>query len=893
MFETFLTESGVDYLPAIQVIAKAALNLAKKFAKNYLKNKAKDSGLVKILLITIASVALAIPIMFFGLFGSLLCTVVGCDDDEGLKKDVVSIKMLQDISQRMVQLREDANDNSDYPGENYGTFKVNILDQLNKNNAEKTATTDPESDTADKVTKDDLEEKAETATSVPTADYKKWLVPQPGVDIDNINPGFLARMAAIAAKYNKKIPVTSGHRSIEKQAQLYQAYLNGTGNLAAKPGYSRHNYGFALDVGGWLRQLPESTLLPYGLHKPVKTENWHIEPIETKGKASIELKDVKVDGLGSSVDLSGVGGSANGVTFTSEVSEAYVHLLALQQADENDIPFLTKDALDHAEKKKTNTGKTWTLAKKLKNEIKNGGYPDSDVKKRAKEEKWGTRQYFKLARWEIQKCYLIGDDSKSGLFEKIFGGPKPCGYIKQLTGEDIVPKKLQGVVAKTTVKKQCQKSEKGKCVDSKEVSTVVYADPQDILYKYADISLEDNKKKFKPVMKEILEILFERFAGTQSAGKNGSSASITPPFIVPLEKGTYTEITQYGSTLGDGSIAKGVIIKNGNYFTPVFSSTGGKIIGLYKENNATSVLIQNNEKQFVEYKGLSEVVLKKGDTILQGQLLGGLAKNSSLEFRICSDASVDSANPTCKTTSDPTGPPSSLKFEPGINDDTAKKRAGSYSDWKTSKSVVYMPGFSPLSTLGVIAFEGESGGDAGICVHNKGDAGGLSCGAFQIAEAVGTMDEFMGWLKTNYPEYYKAIGSVPHTLASMKPAWRNLYNSDPTGFYQAQHDFIVQTHYTDIQNSIKKDYGFDANTRSRALQEMMLSFGVQHRWKTKTQAFKSAIGNGWKSMSDKEIITKMYDYRIAKWHCCTPRFKTEKQEVLKMLAEEGDPFAKN
>ncbi|NGY88814.1 hypothetical protein F6Y05_38180 [Bacillus megaterium] len=144
-------------------------------------------------------------------------------------------------------------------------------------------------------------------------------------------------------------------------------------------------------------------------------------------------------------------------------------------------------------KKKTNLGKTWTLAKAMKKLIKNHSYSDSEINKRANDDKWSNMNYMKLARWEIQKCFLIGDESKDGLFEKIFGGPKPCAQIKKLSGMEIVPEKLQGVVAKT------------------KDSSIVYKDPQDILYAYSDISLYKKKKEFKPVMKEILEFLFERY----------------------------------------------------------------------------------------------------------------------------------------------------------------------------------------------------------------------------------------------------------------------------------------------------------------------------------------------------------------------------------------------
>ena len=41
--------------------------------------------------------------------------------------------------------------------------------------------------------------------------------------------------------------ITSGYRSLKKQAELYAAYKKG-GPLAAAPGKSAHNYGLAVDI---------------------------------------------------------------------------------------------------------------------------------------------------------------------------------------------------------------------------------------------------------------------------------------------------------------------------------------------------------------------------------------------------------------------------------------------------------------------------------------------------------------------------------------------------------------------------------------------------------------------------------------------------------------------
>jgi LAS superfamily LD-carboxypeptidase LdcB len=62
---------------------------------------------------------------------------------------------------------------------------------------------------------------------------------------------------------------------------LYQKYLNGTGNLAAKPGYSNHQNGNSMDIGSvngygtkafnWLKNNADK----YGFKNDVAGEFWH------------------------------------------------------------------------------------------------------------------------------------------------------------------------------------------------------------------------------------------------------------------------------------------------------------------------------------------------------------------------------------------------------------------------------------------------------------------------------------------------------------------------------------------------------------------------------------------------------------------------------------------
>jgi LAS superfamily LD-carboxypeptidase LdcB len=85
-----------------------------------------------------------------------------------------------------------------------------------------------------------------------------------------------ARSASITLKVN------SGFRTMSEQQALYKAYKNGTGHLAAKPGFSNHQGGTAVDVnvGGtgtstykWMAAHAKR----FGFVRTVPSEPWHWE----------------------------------------------------------------------------------------------------------------------------------------------------------------------------------------------------------------------------------------------------------------------------------------------------------------------------------------------------------------------------------------------------------------------------------------------------------------------------------------------------------------------------------------------------------------------------------------------------------------------------------------
>jgi len=88
-------------------------------------------------------------------------------------------------------------------------------------------------------------------------------------------------MQAAAARAGINLTATSGFRTMAQQQELYRKYLNGTGNLAAKPGYSNHQGGISMDIGGigsysskaynWMKNNASQ----FGFVNDVRGEYWH------------------------------------------------------------------------------------------------------------------------------------------------------------------------------------------------------------------------------------------------------------------------------------------------------------------------------------------------------------------------------------------------------------------------------------------------------------------------------------------------------------------------------------------------------------------------------------------------------------------------------------------
>lgn len=101
-----------------------------------------------------------------------------------------------------------------------------------------------------------------------------------GGKVGGLNPKFLSALAAFNKAAGGRFSVISGLRTRAEQERLYALYLSGRGNLAAKPGTSRHETGDAADLSpSSARDTHGALAKKFGLHFPVPGEAWHVELI--------------------------------------------------------------------------------------------------------------------------------------------------------------------------------------------------------------------------------------------------------------------------------------------------------------------------------------------------------------------------------------------------------------------------------------------------------------------------------------------------------------------------------------------------------------------------------------------------------------------------------------
>lgn len=118
---------------------------------------------------------------------------------------------------------------------------------------------------------------------------------------EGMHPSLAVIVNRIIQESGGRVTVSSGFRTRAQQQHLWDEYRAGRGNLAARPGTSRHESGLAVDLGGDAA-LRAQLAAKYGLENTVPGEPWHFE---LGGENALNVDDDWYAGLGQEFDLGG------------------------------------------------------------------------------------------------------------------------------------------------------------------------------------------------------------------------------------------------------------------------------------------------------------------------------------------------------------------------------------------------------------------------------------------------------------------------------------------------------------------------------------------------------------------------------------------------------------
>jgi hypothetical protein len=172
---------------------------------------------------------------------------------------------------------------------------------------------------------------------------------------------------------------------------------------------------------------------------------------------------------------------------------------------------------------------------------------------------------------------------------------------------------------------------------------------------------------------------------------------------------------------------------------------------------------------------------------------------------------------------------------------------------------------SPASQeLGFLSSMFESGGDPGAVGHDR--TGGFSYGTYQLASNTGTLGKFIEFTKQENERIYSNLvtaggeEAAKQGSAVFQKAWKDM-SSDPE-FVRAQEAFMRKTHFEPQAESLKREFGFDINSRSRTAQSALFSTTTQHGARGTKNIMRRVLGGEDPStISDQEFINRLYAER--------------------------------
>lgn len=168
------------------------------------------------------------------------------------------------------------------------------------------------------------------------------------------------------------------------------------------------------------------------------------------------------------------------------------------------------------------------------------------------------------------------------------------------------------------------------------------------------------------------------------------------------------------------------------------------------------------------------------------------------------------------------------------------------------------------SQLGYISAREESNGDPGALGLNPNDKGGASFGVWQLSSKMGSVDEFLSFIKNKNEEIYSQLSEAKKQdnnkfEDNFISKWKEIAKNNYDVFYELQRLFIKHNHFDAFIKSAKKNnlninYLLDYNSTSN----MIWSTCVQHGPEGTIKIFKKISP----ITSMEVLIERVYEERL-------------------------------
>lgn len=215
-------------------------------------------------------------------------------------------------------------------------------------------------------------------------------------------------------------------------------------------------------------------------------------------------------------------------------------------------------------------------------------------------------------------------------------------------------------------------------------------------------------------------------------------------------------------------------------------------------------------------------------------------------------------------------------------------------------------GIGAIGSLGNLSAAHEGSGIGTVSSGDNDPYGGVSYGTWQLSSKQGSVTSFIKWLtERGYeagpflakedPFYdmgmaYEGRDLIPGT-PEFTERWHAAVDKFGASFERAYAQYFKENYYDNFTKDLLKDFGFDAGSRSDAIQQVLFSTSVQHgtggayNVMQKAAELAGVYNISW--LTDEQLIPYIYQARRNVFPKDTQRYNEEQQEAMNLLA--ADP----